>query len=133
LLLPLQLSSYYPYPVKTSDAIPIHYYFYLPVIIGIILLTYYSIRISKKIIFGIGFFTITVFLVLQLLPVGGAIMADRYSYIPSIGIFFIVAVGLSNIKSRAILTTILTITVILFSIKTYSQCSIWKNGMTLWN
>ena len=39
---------------------------------------------------------------LQLIPVGGAIMADRYFYIPSVGLMLCFAFGLLEIRSTTI-------------------------------
>ncbi|MBK5286350.1 MAG: glycosyltransferase family 39 protein, partial [Bacteroidia bacterium] len=69
----------YPYPIKNGADIPLQYYAYVILFLGLASAVFYSLLYSKKVIYGIGFFTATVFLVLQLLPVGGAIMADRYS------------------------------------------------------
>src|SRR5207247_610413 len=89
IILPLHLCSYYPYPINVGDAVTAQYYLYLILFLGLASYIIYSVRFSKKIFFGIAFFAVTVFLVLQLLPVGNAIMADRYGYIPSIGIFYL--------------------------------------------
>ncbi len=136
LLLPLNLSAYYPYPINSGENIPIQYYAYLLLFAGLVIAVIYSIRVTKKIFFGIGFFAITIFLVLQLLPVGGAIMADRYSYIPSIGIFYLAGEGfilLWNKKLKFINVSLLVAFTVFFSVKTYARCGIWKNTMTLWN
>lgn len=92
-VVPYELCTYYPYPLKSVAGIPGWYYIYPIVLLALIAFVFYSLRFSKKFFFGIGFFTITVFLVLQLLPVGNTIMADRYSYIPSIGIFYLAGEG----------------------------------------
>ncbi len=136
LLLPLNLSAFYPYPVNNGVDIPIQYYAYLLSFLGLAAYLIYSRRFTKKIIFGIGFFTLTILFVLQLLPVGNAIMADRYSYIPSIGIFYLAGEGFiwlwsKNIKLPALI--LLSVSSILFSVKTYARCGVWKNDMTLWN
>jgi tetratricopeptide (TPR) repeat protein len=105
-------------------------------LLALVVFVFYSARFSKKIIFGVGFFGATVFLVLQLLPVGGAIMADRYSYIPSIGIFYLAGEGfhwLWNRKRKLIAVAALCTFTIFFTVKTRAQCSVWKNDMTLWN
>jgi tetratricopeptide (TPR) repeat protein len=135
LILPLNLSAYYPYPVKSGGNIPIQYYTYLILFAGLVLSVFYSIRFNKKIFFGVGFFAITVFLVLQLLPVGGAIMADRYSYIPSIGIFYLAGEGFNLLwgkKIKLIAVILLSAFTIFYSVRTYTRCEVWKNGMTLW-
>ncbi len=135
LILPINLSAYYPYPLKTGTGISLIYYAYIPLVIGIIAAVIYSIRSTKNIVFGIGFFAITVFLVLQLLPVGDAIMADRYCYVPSIGIFYLAGIGFNyfwNTKLKWIGIAILTGFTIFFSIVTHSRCLIWRTDMSLW-
>jgi protein O-mannosyl-transferase len=137
LLLPLNQSAYYPYPVKSGGNIPIQYYAYVLVCIGLIASVFYSLRFTKKILFGIGFFAVTVFLVLQLFPVGSAIMADRYSYVPSIGIFYLAGEGCNLLWSKksklAVYILLISAIVVLFSVRTFDRCSVWKNDLTLWN
>ena len=140
LVLPVQLSSYYPYPISSGENLPAVYYLYVPLLIGFITFTFYTLRHYRLFFFCITFFTLTVFLVLQLLPIGGTIIADRFSYVPSIGIFYLVAEGLyllwkkTGIVNFKLPFAILSaVAVILLSIKTYSQCAIWKDEFTLWN
>ncbi len=136
LILPLNLSAFYPYPIMMGENVPALYYVYTLLFIGLVAYAVYSLRYSKKIIFGLGFFAVTIFLVLQLLPVGNVIMADRYSYIPSIGIFYLAAEGfvwLYAKKSKYAAIAVLSIFTVLFSVKTYARCGVWKNEMTLWD
>ena len=136
LFFPLHLSAYYPYPIKSTESIPAQFYLYPILVAGLIFAVFYSLRFTKKFFLGIGFFAITIFLVLQLLPVGGAIIADRYSYIPSIGIFYLAGEGfnlLLNKKFRVPAFSLLAIITIIFSIKTYARCNIWNNDLSLWN
>lgn len=135
LVFPLNISSFYPYPL-IKDGIPFLYYACLILLAGLIAYTIYSRRFTNKILFGIGFFTITVLLVLKLLPVGKAIMADRYSYIPSIGIFYLAGEGflfLWNKPLRWPAVAVLGLSAMLFSVKTYARCGVWKDDMALWN
>jgi protein O-mannosyl-transferase len=132
LVLPLNHSSFYPYP---SGGIPVLFYAYLLLFLGLAFWVVYSHRFSRKIIFGMGFFTLTILLVLQLLPVGEAIMADRYSYIPSIGIFYLAGEGLAYLwgkKQKWSAIALLSAAAIMFSVKTYARCGVWKNDITLW-
>jgi tetratricopeptide (TPR) repeat protein len=135
LLLPLHLSAFYPYPVKSGESIPLQYYAYLVLFAGLIVSVLISLRYTKTIFFGIGFFALTVFLVLQLFPVGGAVIADRYSYIPSIGIFFLAGEGyylMERKKLKMIRIIVLGLFTLFFSILTYSRCGTWKDDLTLW-
>jgi len=136
LLLPFSLSAYYPYPIKTGNAIPVIYYAYILFAALLAVIVFYSSRYSKKFLFGIGYFIITIFLVLQLFPVGSAIMADRYSYLSSIGIFYLAGEGINLLcdkKQRLLAGGLLVIFTIFFSVKTYQRCGIWENSLTLWN
>lgn len=137
LLLPFNLCSFYPYPVENGVIqVPPLFYLYFIISLGLVFFTIYSLRFSKKIIFGLGFFTLTVLMVLQLLPVGKAIMADRYAYIPSIGIFYLAGEGIlylwnKNMKMTGVL--FLGIAAVFLPIKTYARCGIWKNEMIFWS
>jgi protein O-mannosyl-transferase len=134
-VVPVNLSSYYPYPIKVGQDIPLQYYVY-PLVTLAVAVAIFLFRGHKKIIFGITFFIATIFLVLQLLPVGDAIMADRYSYIPLIGLVYLAGEGFYWLWSR----DKKTVAVIaggafagLFFVQTYVRCGVWKNSLVLWN
>ena len=95
--------------------------------------------------------TIWVFYVITLLPVIGIIQlgeqaaADRYSYIPSIGPFFLIGLGISaawgkhysteriTFISKKIILLILISIFLLLSVLTLNQIKIWNNSITLWS
>ncbi len=136
LVAPVNLSAFYPYPVRSGDSIPAALYLYLVAIPALLALMIFSFRRSRSLFFGLGFFTVTIFLVLQLLPVGNAMMADRYSYIPSVGIILLVAIGAKKIWDkgyRAITGMLLIALTLVFAIQTFVRCSVWKDDLTLWN
>ena len=136
LIIPINLSAYYPYPIKLGEIIPMIYYLYLILFISLAVFLFFSRRSSPKLILGFGFFAITVSLLLQLLPVGGAVMADRYSYIPSIGILYLISellLYLWDKNKKTITVGLMVIITLFFSVNTYSRCKIWKNEMTLWS
>lgn len=141
LVFPWELCAYYAYPIPSGGTVPGVYYIFLLLVGGVVAGVIYSLRKTKKLFFSIGFFTVTVLMVLQLLPVGWAIMADRYSYIPSIGIFYLAGEGflwLWNRKTsgstyRFIALALLTVSTVFYSVKTSARCLIWKDGFTLWN
>jgi regulator of sirC expression with transglutaminase-like and TPR domain len=88
--IPADLSALYPYP-PIGVNLPTTYYISILGFLGLLYFLWYSRKWGKDFFFGFTFFTFTIILVLQLVPVGNATMADRYTYIPYIGIFFIVA------------------------------------------
>ncbi len=142
LAIPTNLSALYLYPEKIDGYLPNYFLLYPIVVILIIALMRMSLKHSKKTLFGALFFLITIFMVLQFIPVGRAIMADRYSYIPSIGLFFILAEGFYNfrekLKKRSYFLFILLYIIIgsyvfWLSISSWERCKIWKDGTTLWS
>jgi tetratricopeptide (TPR) repeat protein len=136
LILPYKLSAFYPYPITSGENLPGYYYLFPLFLIMLTILVIYSFRFSKKFFWGIGFFGATVFLVLQLLPVGDAVMADRYSYIPSIGVFYLAGEGfywLWNRNRKTVSIIMAGVFAIFFSIRTYARCSVWENGLILWS
>ena len=99
LICPKGFSVVYPYPVKTGDWLPPTIYFSLLVLLIYKALAFCTIKREKAVFFGILFFGISILPVLQLLPVGDSITADRYSYVASIGLFFIAGVLVEKLVS----------------------------------
>ena len=142
LLVPLNLSTFYPYPnLLTSGNLPGIYYSMPFIAAGIGAFAIVSLRKTKVIFFGTIFFLITIALVLQLISVGNAIMADRYSYVPYIGLFFIIAYYFNKLwesKSKFAksmkypVVVVLLIFAIWFSVLSRQQIKVWKNSETLW-
>ena len=137
LVLPLSLSSYYPYPI-VSDFGEVPLMYWLCIIPAFILLCVWvlSFKKSKPLFFGIGFFLLNIVLLLQLLPVGRAIMADRYVYIPSIGYCFLIGWYLNDrklLKSGNSAFIVLFIYVFILGFLTFQRGKVWRSSMTLWS
>ena len=82
-----------------------------------------------------GFYFVTIALVLQFFPVGMAIMADRYSYLPYIGLSVIPATLIANSTKtkKTILLVIAGCFVVVMMILSRQQIGIWQNTLTLWS
>ncbi len=88
-LVPLDLAIFYPYP-EANLIINSKWVYVAPFIV--ILATIAAFYFGKKdrmILFGYLFFCVNIALVIQLIPVGDAVHADRYTYISLIGFFLI--------------------------------------------
>ncbi|MFH1321418.1 MAG: tetratricopeptide repeat protein, partial [Bacteroidota bacterium] len=146
LILPLNLSAFYPYPAYQPGSLPLYYWLYPLGAVIITGLVIYSIRHTRKIIFGFGFFIVTIIMVLQLVPTAITIVADRYSYIPYIGLFYLAGEGyaylagkkvciihlgslLGNLKYIQILAFSIFI---VFSFLSYNRIKVWQNSIVLW-
>lgn len=134
---PVNLIGLYPYPTLAelnggSFKIILLLSLFLSLLVAI--LTIFSLKKTRLYAFGIGFYFITLALVLQFISVGMAIMADRYSYLPYIGIAFVPAILLTG-KSRTLRTwfgVISGIFIIILVILAKNQVKVWQNTETLW-
>lgn len=143
LILPINLSAFYPYPtLDKHGGIPLIFNIAPIIALAIVFvpgIIFYKMKNSEWLriyVFGMGFFALMVALVLQFMSVGSAVMADRYSYLPYIGAFFMLAmfanIYLENKKTRTIAISILAIFSIMFTTNCYNRVKIWENNETLW-
>ncbi len=139
---PFNLSCLYGYPTKKEGLYPIMVYVAPIIVTAILILLYKTKKSGKDILFGVGFFLTTIFLVLQLLPVGNAIIADRYSYLPYIGLFFIVGRYLNKLwesKSKEVIIykqiSVAAVVIIsfIFCYATAKRSLLWHDSFVLWN
>jgi tetratricopeptide (TPR) repeat protein len=134
LFIPFNLSPFYPKP-PSNESIPFEYLVSPAIFIALVILFYFSLRKNRVIAFGISFYLANLVLVLQVLTVGSAVIAERYTYVPYIGIFFALGWLIDHyFKSgqRKAFYIIIPVS-ILFSVLTYRQASIWHNGASLWD
>ena len=91
-LLPIKLNYMYSFPMKPGEAMPLVFWFYPVVVLCFGLLLAYAWRRGwRSLFFGLGFLTINLALALHIVPLArGVLVADRYFYMGSIGLFFIV-------------------------------------------
>lgn len=132
---PYKMSPLYPY----SPELPVIAYVCLALVpIGIISLLIWSFRKQKnELIFGWAFFTFNVMFLLQIVGAGQGFLADRFTYIAYIGLFFLIA-KLYDWSIKLEPTYKLPVQIcfgIYFSVLIFlnsQQQKIWKNGGTLW-
>ncbi len=137
MFVPINLSAFYPYPLIKE--LPPIFYIAPILIIGLLAITAFLWKKNKIFFYGISFYFITIALTLQFVSVGGAIISDRYTYIPYIGLFFILGKlfeELINNKDRKlyaqILGGLLLIASLVFSYLTFERTKVWKDSKTLW-
>ena len=131
---PSKLSILYPHP---ENALPV----WLGIFCGVVLvsITIISIKlINKAPYLTVGWFWYlgTLLPVIGIVQVGGQAMADRFTYIPQIGIFMIIAWGIPDLVSKwrhkekvlAVSVGIITLTLM---ITTWIQVGHWKNSITI--
>jgi len=133
-IFPVSLSALYPFPVKPPDGnIPSYYWLFMMLLPLYATGTYFLFKYSKILLFGISMFFLTLLPLLQLIPVGQAIMADRYFYIPSVGLLLCFAFAFMEIKHARIRYTLFFLFIAVLSGLTFLRCMVWKDSLTLWN
>ena len=88
---PAKLAVIYPPFYSPNEILPDFIMFAPAFIYLLVLLIIISLERTKKIFFGFAFFIITILPVINILPTGIARVADRYTYVPYIGLAFIAA------------------------------------------
>ena len=133
LFIPIRQHNFYAYP--SPDKYGAIQYVTAPIWALIILGgTVFFYRRKKEVFFGIMFFFFTIVLVLQFLSVGGAILAERYTYIPYFGIIFLVFYGLyQKISSKKLLFYGGLLLAPVFIYLTYKQTLTYKDTGTLFS
>ena len=141
--IPLRLSAVHPLPVKAGAFLPMIYYLSFIIVPILAALFYYLFKnkkprqaVKREIIFGLIFFIVTISLIVSL-PVGRAVVAERYTYVPYIGMAFI-AVSLTEYyntffknkyKHLIIVSAIAVLGV--FAIASFQRSKSWQNSVVL--
>jgi tetratricopeptide (TPR) repeat protein len=132
--IPYPLSAFQPFPPAGND--PGWQITISPVIvIGLIVFTWFQ-RKNKLIVFSILFYIINLLLVLQLVSIGNAIVAERYTYVPYIGLAFLVGTWLNNYANKffkPLLWIAPSVAILAFGIISFQRTKIWNNSLSLWN
>jgi len=133
ILFPYPLSIFYPFPFKPRETIPLEL-FYIPclLILGLAILLFRRKRCKRQIIFGLLFFFLNIIIVSGVSFYRDAVIADRYTYISSAGIMFVIAVIaddlLRTIKKYRIPVICLLVTYIaMMSLLTFQRIVMWNN------
>ena len=139
MLIPLDLMPVYPYPqeVRFLDpvyAVPLFFFFVISVAAARATSRWRALPPVWL------YYLITLLPVLGIVQVGTYSMADRFTYLPSLGPFLLVGLavawGWSTVKNRAGKNSITAFAILLclsLSILTLKQIAAWKSSIDLWN
>ncbi len=127
-------STFHPYPDPAHGG-PIFLVGPL-VMVGTLALALWSLRKGRAAFLGLGLFVVCVALVLQFIPVGRAVLAERYTYLPYVGLSYLLAVAVDRLFTgkawapRAWPVVIGAIAVVLIPL-TRAQADVWQNTRSL--
>ena len=131
---PSNLAVYYPFP---PEGVPLWQVLSAVLLLGTITLaTVLFARTHPYLITGWFWFLGTLLPVIGLVQVGGQAMADRYYYLPSIGLFFAIVFGLADLSQhlgirRLGIAVAAVVTLGLCSTLTARQLGYWRDSDTL--
>ena len=135
---PFGLSAMYPYPKNPATSLGPEFYLGLVFVVAFAVMVYWQRR-NRALVFGSAFFLINLVLVLQFVSVGKVVMADRYTYIPYVGLFFALSWLMDEKQvsgvarpARYALAGMFLLLAPVSLIQTWNRCQVWRDSGTLW-
>ncbi len=144
---PFNLSGFYPYPFITDHGLLPLSFRVAPFVVVVILALatgclFLKNRLARMFAAGMFFYLVTLVMVLQFISVGKAITADRYTYLPYIGVLLIMATLFTWLIENSQKTykmaglgfaALLIIVSGVFAAQTRQRVTVWHDDFTLWN
>ena len=132
---PTHLALFYPHPGTSLSSLQVYGALFL--LLTISALCVESMR-RRYLLMGWLWFLGTLVPMIGLMQVGTQGMADRYAYLPFIGLFIMMVWGVSDWAqekhvSTAILPALSLAALIALSVVAYRQVGYWQDNVTLWS
>jgi protein O-mannosyl-transferase len=140
---PLGLMPFYPYP-RNVTFVSLEYFAAIAVVAGITV-TCIVLAKNKKVWLSVwSYYIVTLIPVLGIVQVGAQSMADRYTYLPSLGPFLIMGLVSAwvwekvkirrkrGVSAKTSATVIAFFMVVSLCYLTFQQIGLWKNDIDLW-
>jgi Tfp pilus assembly protein PilF len=140
LVAPVNLLPLYPYPKLISPLMP-EYLVSMILVAGITVICVLVVRKRPVWLILWGYFVVTLFPILGLIQSGPQAMADRFLYLPCLGLFLPAGAGAAWIWTRAaanpfaryVCAAVAAILAVSLSILTLKQIAVWHDSITLWS
>jgi protein O-mannosyl-transferase len=134
---PVNLAPVYPHPEQSIN-IPAAVLSAFAIIAVTILVVVFGQRQRRPFFVGWFWFLGTLVPMIGLVQVGVQAMADRYAYIPMLGIFVIVCWGAADLMRiwhvpRAVSAVVAAAVLLMLGLALHRQVSFWSDNLTLWN
>ena len=141
---PLNLIPFYPYPTDVS-LLSLEYLVKIVFVIGITILCIVTAKKQRLWLSVWIYYVVTLIPVIGIVQVGRQAMADRYTYLPSLGPFLIMGLGvawasrkMNTLPRWGQIIKLLGAAIFIFafvsmSYLTFRQISIWNNSIRLWS
>lgn len=141
---PLNLTPFYPYPTNVS-LLSLEYLFTIFFVVGITIICIVRAKKQRLWLSVWSYYVMTLIPVIGIVQVGRQAMADRYTYLPSLGPFLIMGLGVAwasrkiyTLPQWGLIIKLLGAVISIFvfvsmSYLTFRQIAIWNNSIRLWS
>src|SRR5512132_287594 len=138
MLWPARLAVFYPHP---NDRLPlVEVTVAIAFLVGISLLVIYMRRTKPYLVTGWFWYLGMLVPVIGLVQVGEQAHADRYTYLPQIGLYIMIAWTVRDLLlestprvRRALVGVVAATAIVSLGVRALGQASYWKTSETLWN
>lgn len=144
IIVPVDLVPFYPYPNHVTFLSPPYLASALTVA-AISAACLVPARKSRVLTAAWGYYVVTLIPVLGIVQVGNQAMADRYTYLPSIGPFIIIGLVVARVATKVQGTDnrrrmfavagggAVVLLMAALAVMTWKQTAVWKDSITLWS
>jgi tetratricopeptide (TPR) repeat protein len=138
MLWPARLAVFYPHP---NDSLPlVEVTVGIAFLVGVSLLVIYLRRTKPYLVTGWFWYLGMLIPVIGLVQVGEQAHADRYTYLPQIGLYIMIAWTVGDLLSQstlrvrgALIGVAAALAIVSLGVRAFGQASYWKSSETLWN
>jgi protein O-mannosyl-transferase len=138
MLWPARLAVFYPHPNNRLPLVEVTVA--IAFLVGVSLLVICLRRTKPYLVTGWFWYLGMLIPVIGLVQVGEQAHADRYTYLPHIGLYIMIAWMVGDLLSeptpragRALVGVVAAIAIMSLGVRALGQASYWKNSETLWN
>lgn len=134
---PSNLATFHPFP-ETTEALPYIYYLSPLFALFLLLCVLFLWKKNRIVVWSILFYIVNLLLVCQFLSIGSAVISERYTYIPYIGLFFLLGQGIQfvlekgNLYLNRLLFGVGILSLLFLTYLCREQVKTWQDGGTLW-
>ena len=132
LLVPLGLAAVHPFPAQVQG---VHVAAAVTFVLGLVAV-WRSGAWRADLAFGLAFFAVNIVFVLQVVSSGSAFLAERFTYVASIGLCFVLARLFEGLRAQERWARPANLVfggyLAVLGVATWQQCGVWADSGTLW-
>jgi protein O-mannosyl-transferase len=138
MLWPARLAVFYPHPNERLSRVEVT--LAIAFLVAVSVLVIYVRQTKPYLVMGWFWYLGMLVPVIGLVQVGEQAHADRYTYLPHIGLYIMITWAVGDVLleptsrvRRALVSIAAAVTIVSLSVHAFGQASYWKNSETLWN